>query len=55
MRRSAHVRCVGPFVRVLLPVKLQGAHEFRFGVWSAIHPDDFLTGEWPHEALSGLP
>jgi hypothetical protein len=31
---------ISPFVRALLPVKLQGGHEFRFGVWIAIHPDD---------------
>jgi hypothetical protein len=31
---------IGPFVRALLPVKLEGGHEFRFGVWVAIHPDD---------------
>ncbi|MHC6591922.1 DUF2199 domain-containing protein [Arthrobacter sp. C152] len=31
---------IGPFVRALLPVKLQGGHEFRFGVWIAIHPND---------------
>lgn len=29
---------IGPFVRALLPVKLEGGHEFRFGVWIAIHP-----------------
>jgi hypothetical protein len=31
---------ISPFVRALLPVKLEGGHEFRFGVWIAIHPDD---------------
>src|SRR4051794_79847 len=31
---------IGPFVRALLPVKLEGEHEVRFGVWIAIHPDD---------------
>ena len=30
----------GPFVRALLPVKLERGHEVRFGVWIAIHPDD---------------
>lgn len=31
---------ISPFVRALLPVKLEGGHELRFGVWIAIHPDD---------------
>jgi hypothetical protein len=31
---------IGPFVRALLPVRLDGGHELRFGVWVAIHPDD---------------
>ncbi|WP_412894105.1 DUF2199 domain-containing protein [Arthrobacter phoenicis] len=31
---------LSPFVRALLPIKLQGGHEFRFGVWIAIHPND---------------
>ncbi|MDQ0849415.1 hypothetical protein QFZ65_001353 [Arthrobacter sp. B3I9] len=31
---------ISPVVRSLLPVRLQGGHEFRFGVWIAIHPDD---------------
>jgi hypothetical protein len=31
---------VGPFIRALLPVKLEGGHELRYGVWVAIHPDD---------------
>lgn len=31
---------ISPFVRALLPIKLEGGYEFRFGVWIAIHPDD---------------
>ena len=31
---------ISPFVRALLPVRLEGGHELRFGVWIAIHPDD---------------
>jgi hypothetical protein len=31
---------ISPFVRALLPVKLEGGHEFRFGAWIAIRPDD---------------
>ncbi|SEQ27515.1 DUF2199 domain-containing protein [Arthrobacter sp. OV608] len=31
---------ISPFVRALLPVKLEGGHELRFGVWIAIHPED---------------
>lgn len=31
---------ISPFLRALLPIKLEGGHEFRFGVWIAIHPDD---------------
>ncbi|MGF9648876.1 DUF2199 domain-containing protein [Pseudarthrobacter oxydans] len=31
---------ISPFVRALLPVKLEGGHELRFGVWIAIHPND---------------
>jgi hypothetical protein len=34
------IQGISPFVRALLPVKLEGGHEFRFGVWIAIHPDD---------------
>lgn len=31
---------VGPFVRALLPVRIEGGHELSFGVWVAVHPDD---------------
>lgn len=31
---------ISPFVRALLPIRLEGGHELRFGVWIAIHPDD---------------
>jgi hypothetical protein len=31
---------ISPFVRALLPIKLEGGHELRYGVWIAIHPDD---------------
>jgi len=32
---------VGPFVRCLLPVALTGGYRITFGVWIAVHPDDF--------------
>ncbi|MBT2512861.1 DUF2199 domain-containing protein [Arthrobacter sp. ISL-30] len=31
---------ISPFVRALLPVRLDGGHMLRYGVWIAIHPDD---------------
>ncbi|NIK56007.1 hypothetical protein [Kribbella shirazensis] len=30
----------GPFVRVLLPVQLDGGYQLTFGAWLAIHRDD---------------
>jgi hypothetical protein len=30
-----------PFLRVLLPVRLDVGHEFRFGVWLEVHENDF--------------
>ena len=34
------VQGISPFVRALLPVRLEGGHTLRYGVWIAIHPDD---------------
>jgi hypothetical protein len=31
---------ISPFVRALLPVRLEEGHELRFGVWIVIHPND---------------
>ncbi|MGW7679194.1 DUF2199 domain-containing protein [Kribbella sp. NPDC054772] len=30
----------GPFVRALLPVRLDGGYQVMFGVWLAVRPDD---------------
>lgn len=39
---------VGPFVRVLLPVRLLGGDTLTFGVWLGVHPDDLQRAfkEW---------
>lgn len=51
---------ISPFVRALLPIKLEGGHEFRFGVWIAIHPNDLQHAcevwnapEYTHLKLTG--
>lgn len=47
---------ISPFVRALLPVKLHGGHELRFGVWIAIHPDDlqYAYRVWNAPEYTGL-
>lgn len=35
------IQGISPFVRTLLPVRLTDGHSLRFGVWIAIHPDEF--------------
>jgi hypothetical protein len=39
---------VGPFVRVLMPVRLLGGDVLTFGVWLGVHPDDLQRAfaEW---------
>ncbi|WP_278236340.1 DUF2199 domain-containing protein [Isoptericola sp. AK164] len=34
---------VGPFVRALPPIRLDGGHTFTYGVWVGVHPDDLQT------------
>jgi hypothetical protein len=34
---------ISPFVRALLPVRLDGGHSVTFGVWVAISPDDLQS------------
>lgn len=34
------IQGISPFVRALLPIRLEGGHTLRYGVWIAIHPDD---------------
>jgi hypothetical protein len=39
---------VGPFVRVLMPVRLLGGDVLTFGLWLGVHPDDLQRAfaEW---------
>ncbi|WP_251024606.1 DUF2199 domain-containing protein [Arthrobacter sp. ISL-65] len=50
------IQGISPFVRALLPVKLECGYEFRFGVWIAIHPDDlqFACRVWNAPEYSDL-
>ncbi|WP_344363258.1 DUF2199 domain-containing protein [Arthrobacter humicola] len=34
------IQGISPFVRALLPIRLDGGHTLCYGVWIAIHPDD---------------
>ncbi|GAP54594.1 hypothetical protein AHiyo6_11590 [Arthrobacter sp. Hiyo6] len=47
---------ISPFVRALLPVRLDGGHALRFGVWIAIHPDELqrAAAVWNRPAYSAL-
>jgi hypothetical protein len=34
---------LGPFVRALLPIRLDGGYTLTYGVWVGVHPDDLQT------------
>ena len=48
------VQGISPFVRALLPVRLEGGHTLRYGVWIAIHPDDLQRTVRDHSSVSGV-